>query len=121
MSAIQKVMDWLERGMTGQLPDEEDLWAVVELARKESVQAILLETLIGQVIAGEPKVTHEQMAGPQFSDQEVAGRVRMLMRTDLDHEMVCTLARDRIQHLSRAVYRLQNRVAELERVDPENS
>lgn len=38
--------------------------------------------------------------GADLSDMEVAGRVRMLMRTDLGHEGVCTLARDRIVYLS---------------------
>ncbi len=34
-----------------------------------------------------------------MSDDEVALRVRMLMGSDLDHEFVCTLARDRIMAL----------------------
>lgn len=38
---------------------------------------------------------------PELSDYEVAGRVRMLMRNQLDHESVCTLARDRIMGLSK--------------------
>lgn len=40
------------------------------------------------------------IAGEHLSDMEVAGRVRMLMRADLDHEAVCTLARDRIVYLA---------------------
>ena len=49
------------------------------------------------------------MSRPDLSDEEVAGQVRMLMRDQLDHESICTLARDRIMALSK-------RVAELERV-----
>ncbi len=41
-----------------------------------------------------------EIQGASLSDMEVAGRVRMLMRTDLNHESVCTLARDRIVYLS---------------------
>lgn len=43
--------------------------------------------------------------GAHLSDAVVAGRVRMLMRTDLDHEAVCCMARDRIRDLSREVAR----------------
>jgi hypothetical protein len=42
-------------------------------------------------------------AGGHLSDAEVAGKVRMLMRNDLDHESVCVMARDRIRDLSRYV------------------
>jgi hypothetical protein len=41
----------------------------------------------------------QTLCGPQFSHEEVAGKVRMLMRDDLDHEVVCTMARDRLMHL----------------------
>lgn len=41
-----------------------------------------------------------EIQGAHLGDMEVAGRVRMLMRTDLNHESVCTLARDRIVYLS---------------------
>ncbi len=44
-------------------------------------------------------------AGAYISDAVVAGRVRMLMRDDFDHEAVCVLARDRIRDLSREVAR----------------
>ena len=40
------------------------------------------------------------MSGERMTDSEVALMVRMLMRDQLDHEMVCTLARDRIMALS---------------------
>ena len=43
------------------------------------------------------------IAFPQLSDREAAGRVRMLGRSDLDHEQTCMLARDRIMHLSELV------------------
>lgn len=44
---------------------------------------------------------HEHVIqGAHLSDMEVAGRIRMLMRGQLDHESVCTLARDRIVYLA---------------------
>lgn len=48
------------------------------------------------VIHGESRA----ISGQDLSDEEVAGRVRMLMRDALDHEAVCVLARDRILYLS---------------------
>lgn len=36
---------------------------------------------------------------PHLTDKEMADSVRMLMRGDLDHEMVCCGARDRIMCL----------------------
>jgi hypothetical protein len=47
------------------------------------------------------------MLAPNVSDLEVATQVRMLMRHDLNHESVCTLARDRIMALSKRVDELQ--------------
>lgn len=41
------------------------------------------------------------IACPQWDDVEVAIRVRMLMRNDLHHEMICTAARDRILCLAK--------------------
>ena len=41
-----------------------------------------------------------EIAGAHLSDEEVAGKVRMLMRQDIDHEAVVTMARDRIVYLS---------------------
>jgi len=44
---------------------------------------------------------HEhEIDGALLSDMEVAGRIRMLMRGQLDHEAVCTTARDRIVYLA---------------------
>ena len=40
-------------------------------------------------------------AGAHLDDVEIASRVRMLMREDIDHEMVCVMARDRILSLSK--------------------
>lgn len=48
------------------------------------------------------------MAAPHLSDLEVAGKVRMLLRDQLDHEVICTLARDRIMALSKEVERLSS-------------
>src|ERR1044072_906889 len=41
----------------------------------------------------------QTLCGPQFSHEEVAGKVRMLMRDDLDHEGVCTMAPHPVMHL----------------------
>ena len=46
------------------------------------------------------EVKKETMCMGNLSDIEVAGKVRMLMRYDLDHEAVCTAGRDRIMYLS---------------------
>ncbi len=43
--------------------------------------------------------THEIML-PDLTDEQLANRVRMLMRSDLDHELICQAARDRIKCLS---------------------
>ncbi len=43
--------------------------------------------------------THQIMLH-DMSDEQMANKVRMLMRTDLDHELVCQAARDRIKCLS---------------------
>lgn len=37
----------------------------------------------------------------QLADHDVATAVRMLTRSDLDHELVCVMSRDRIASLSR--------------------
>jgi len=37
----------------------------------------------------------------KLTDKQVASAVRMLMRDQLDHEMICTLGRDRIIDLSK--------------------
>jgi hypothetical protein len=39
------------------------------------------------------------ISGPDLTDVEVASMVRMLMRSQLNHEMICTLGRDRIMCL----------------------
>lgn len=46
------------------------------------------------------RVDRKLMAFGHLSDLEMASKVRMLMRSDLDHEPVCTGARDRIMFLS---------------------
>jgi hypothetical protein len=44
---------------------------------------------------------------PELTDEQVAGMVRMLGRSDLDHEMVCVAARDRIMALSAELEKLK--------------
>lgn len=65
-----------------------------------------------EAYTGGPKFFHHnghkrEAAYPWLSDVEIAGEVRMLMRTDIAHEMVVCAARDRILHLSEEVERLR--------------
>jgi hypothetical protein len=55
---------------------------------------------------------------PDKSDEEVAGMVRMLMRTDLNHEAVCVAARDRIMCLHKELKAARD---ELEAVREQNA
>lgn len=41
--------------------------------------------------------------GAALTNEEVANRIGSLLRTDLDHDAVCRLARDRILALSQAL------------------
>jgi len=59
------------------------------------------------------KVTKENMCYGHLTDLEMALKVRMLMRTDLGHEGVCTGARDRIMYLSQKVEALEKELAAL--------
>lgn len=56
------------------------------------------------------KVEKEKMVFADLSDLEMASKVRMLMRHDLDHEAVCVGARDRIMYLSQRVEELESEV-----------
>jgi len=61
---------------------------------------------------GGPKLFHHmghrrEASYPWLSDVEIAGRVRMLMRDDLNHEGIVCAARDRILHLSEENERLR--------------
>lgn len=53
---------------------------------------------------------------PHLTDEQMASRVRMLMRSDLDHESVCTSARDRIMCLVKEKSQLAERVKTLEAI-----
>ena len=46
------------------------------------------------------EVQKETMCYGALSDIEMAGKVRMLYRDTLEHEAICTGARDRIMYLS---------------------
>lgn len=70
----------------------------------ELVEHAVPPHVTSQHAAGRPL---EQTAGGQYTHNQVASRVRMLYRFDLDHEGVCLMARDRIVWLAA-------RVAELE-------
>ena len=58
------------------------------------------------------------MARPEWSDKEMAGQVRMLMRDQLNHEAICTAARDRIMALSKEKAALEAEVERLQQFDP---
>lgn len=48
-----------------------------------------------------------EAAYPWISDTEIAGMVRMLLRSDIGHEAIVCAARDRIMHLSQENERLR--------------
>jgi hypothetical protein len=52
-------------------------------------------------------VEKDKMVFADLSDLQMASKVRMLMRGDLEHEAVCCGARDRIMYLSQQVKRLE--------------
>ena len=56
-------------------------------------------------------VDRKTMVMANNSDREVANYVRMLMRTDIDHELICAAARDRIMYLSQRIERMKKRAA----------
>lgn len=60
-----------------------------------------------------PADTLAALAGGHLSHEEVANKVRMLMRTDLYHEAVCVVARDRIKWLASRVAELESALASL--------
>lgn len=60
------------------------------------------------------------MAGEHWTDADVAARVRMLGRNDLDHEMVCVAARDRIIRLAGENQRLKLLLAAIRAVIAEH-
>lgn len=49
----------------------------------------------------------DELALAHLSHKDLANRVRMLMRDDLDHEIVCAAARDRIAWLAARVEELE--------------
>lgn len=59
------------------------------------------------------RIDPKSMVYADESDIQVASRVRMLFRDQLDHEAVCTGARDRIMYLSQQVERLTTEVTAL--------
>lgn len=73
-----------------------------------------------KLIAESPRVfdwlhnKNRKIGMPDVSDEDLAGRVRMLMRNDLDHEMIVCAARDRIMCLVKEKRELAERVKTLE-------
>lgn len=54
-----------------------------------------------------------QITRPDFDDVEVASRVRMVTGSDLDHEFVCVLGRDRIMALVKEKEALKDAMREV--------
>jgi hypothetical protein len=54
-----------------------------------------------------------EIMSPEMSDFEVANRVRMIGRNDLDLEMVCVLGRDRIMCLVKEKAKLEKELADI--------
>ena len=89
------------------------IWAVIQKRQPAELRAAGTEQLLAERAALiQYRAAHEApgwkypgdvFCGGHLSDAEVASKVRMLMRSDLDHEAVCVTARDRILVLSRAL------------------
>jgi hypothetical protein len=60
----------------------------------------------------------ERLCGGQLTDDQVAFQTAMLMRTDLNHEAVLAVAKDRIRWLSRRVAALEGAASFQARVQP---
>jgi len=66
-----------------------------------------LDDFVAERHTGIAAMPLERIAAGHLAHGVVAGKVRMLMRTDLDHEAVCTMARDRIVWLAGRVEALE--------------
>lgn len=62
-----------------------------------------------------PHTWDNRRDGQDMSDEQVANKVRMLMRSDWDHEHVCCLVRDRIASLARERDQLREFVEQVAR------
>lgn len=60
-----------------------------------------------------PHMWDERRTGADISDETAASRIRMLLRSDPQHEFACLLARDRIAYLSRQNAGMAEELAEL--------
>lgn len=58
------------------------------------------------------EINKDTMCMGHLSDIEMAHVVRMLYRDTLNHEAVCTAARDRIMYLSQQVKRLEKEMSD---------
>ena len=64
--------------------------------------------------------TH-RISRENLTDVQVATLVRMLGRSDIDHELTCTVARDRILCLTQEKKRLQERLHETAKIVQQQS
>lgn len=60
--------------------------------------------------------TNLPISGPQYSDNEIAGMVRMLSRNDMDHEAILCAARDRIMALVKEKQTLADEAKKLKKI-----
>jgi hypothetical protein len=86
-----------------------------EIARMEARREAMRPRI--EAYSGPPKLVTvnghtREIQEPWLTDEEVAGQVRMLLRSDLDHERVCTLARDRILYLSAELAKAREALSE---------
>jgi hypothetical protein len=82
-----------------------------DFIRGERTEMPRRKRLAGSKMISVNGLAHE-IQGGHLSDMEVAGQVRMLHRSQLDHESVCTLARDRIVYLADRLGEIENPAAE---------
>lgn len=73
-------------------------WDFIRGRKTDIDNSLLRASRDGQLISVNGSV--HQIQGAHLSDMVVAGTVRMLMRDQLNHESICTLARDRIIYLA---------------------
>ena len=61
-------------------------------------------------------IKFEDMIFNDLTDLQMAFKVRMLMRNDLEHEATCCAARDRIMYLSQQLAEATNEILSYQRI-----
>jgi hypothetical protein len=121
-TTLRGALGWLDDLIAGRVPK-----LIPNVAKLRQYRAAIERDLAvrAQLRAevGRPMVTingdtFPVLGADQFDDVQVAGMVRMLMRDDPQHELVCSMGRDRILHLSQrlAAMVMKNKAAEEARI-----